>query len=358
MATDRYATQAGGGGAPNNGQTWATAFTPAELYADVLANAAADWHYWLFGDGDETYALAGAHDASAIDGTAALPIRITGVDSASNEPPLVSEYATGANRPLITAGANEWRLGDFWTVQNLRGTISHTGGFRHQNYCTLNNCQFQQTSGVNDDKCVWFGNYGQVVNSELYGAGSRAFYGSFGNRLYRNYIHDCRYAIFMLNLGNTVADNVVDSATIAGIYGDGTQYNTIIGNTIYNCPYGIFGPAASDGWTIMHNLIDTCTTKGIDFTNAYLNHFLDYNNYNGNSGGDVDDITKGPNATAHDPQFVDAAGGDFRLMPSSPCLRAGMPFNLAGGSGQEQPQGAIWTPDRHQAAPGLFRGAV
>jgi len=68
---------------------------------------------------------------------------------------------------------------------------------------------------------------------------------------------------------------------------------------------------------------------------------VDYNNLWDNSG-DYVGVSPGPHDIAADPRFVDAAAGDFHLLPDSPCIDAGDPYDypLTDFEGDPRPMGA------------------
>jgi len=120
-----------------------------------------------------------------------------------------------------------------------------------------------------------------------------------------NYFHDSNIVVSQAYSTGSVEFNLLVDAVTTGINIAATRdLIAIKNNTIYNCSTGISG-ADTERNIIINNIIDTCTTKGITFSAEAKSNYFDYNNYNGNTGGDTNNATKGANALALDPEFTD-----------------------------------------------------
>lgn len=75
---------------------------------------------------------------------------------------------------------------------------------------------------------------------------------------------------------------------------------------------------------IFNNIFKDNSTYGFSCGAGLAYYLVDHNCWHGN-GADLNNFTKGPNAINEDPLFVNAAAGDFRLKPQSPCRDTGFP---------------------------------
>ena len=100
-----------------------------------------------------------------------------------------------------------------------------------------------------------------------------------------------------------IANNTIDANTGGGVYGSSTIAAAIIQNNIVTNSLGGRGIVLEGD---------------VDFV-------LDYNNVWNNENGNYGDTTlQGDHDTSADPLFTDAAGGNYRLSTSSPCIDAGL----------------------------------
>jgi hypothetical protein len=89
------------------------------------------------------------------------------------------------------------------------------------------------------------------------------------------------------------------------------------------------GVQAADGaeLTVRNNLFTSSGGLGLNALPAGLTH--DHNGYFGNAGGAVaPGLSTGPTDPLLDPLYVDGAGGDYRLLPESPAIDAGIDTGL------------------------------
>ena len=140
---------------------------------------------------------------------------------------------------------------------------------------------------------------------------------SYGGGVYGGTLYNCN-----------LTRNLAPYGSGGGVYG-GTLYNcTLDGNgayaegggasfgTLYNCT--LTGNRAQDGGGAYESTLYNCivyyntASRGFNCDGCTLN----YSCTTPNPGGTNNIIDK--------PQFVDAAGGDYRLLPSSPCIDRGI----------------------------------
>ncbi len=335
MAAYFHATLAGSGGAPNGGTNWGDAFSWPELVAHAEGvTALPDNRYFVK---DDTYNSTGAATAlnSARSGTAALPIWMTGVKAATTNVGaaiVLSDWATGDDRPFMTNGALGFSFRDFWHILNMRGTSTHaTNGFRADTSALLFNCKSQNTRGAGGSA---FGNFGsgrsRVISCDGVSDNGIAFELDRADCvLFGSYAHDSVVGV-ELGLSGVMQYSIVDTcATGLDLVTGGLH--RIINNTLYGAAavgsVGISSAVNASGILALNNIIDSWDI-GAEWGAEQLSNWFDYNNWSNNTP-DTTFVTKGLNALALDPQFRDAAAGDFRIGMN---LRSrGLPSLSAGG---------------------------
>lgn len=325
-AATMYVTPAGAGA--KDGTTWATAFGEAEFEADLEAGAEAGDIYYVAGG---TYTLDSAYDASARDGTAVGPISIIGVASGTSaQPPTVSDWATGDNRPLFACAANTFLVGDYYKICNLRFTITTANGVQMGAGGLVFNCKSQNNSGTANRYAFFGATPSQYISCEAIsdlGIGMNCTTAIFC------YIHDSATGIDAL--GNSkYLFNIIDTCT-TGISIASDDIVLGFGNTIYNTTTSVSATDSyADVW--INNIVDT-TTDGFLWTTQTNINFFAYN-HTGNSVTDMWDLVEESVAaykdnwvTSGDPDFTNEAGGNFSLEGTSPCINAGMAMGLGVG---------------------------
>jgi len=334
-AATMYATAAGAGG--KTGVDWDNAFGAAELYDDIEDNSEAGDVYYVYSG---TYTLGEPIAAGARNGTAAAPIEIIGVDSTANEPPLATQWAAGSDRPLLEFVANQFLLGDYWVLRNLRFTTAHANGLMADDDNTVVNCKGQQTSGTVNYEVFTLDDFSWVFETEASGTNSNGFWIGRYSAVDRCYAHDCLNG-FVAEKYSTFTGCVADTCTAAGVKLLNSHQSVTIANaTIYGCAKGVSCSSAFHHLRLLNNIFST-NTIGVELGGASVGHVVDYNNWHASGTPPVTNVTQGPNATTHDPQFVNAAGGDFRLHVGTLCRRQGMPITLGVGATRLTHQGAV-----------------
>lgn len=256
---------------------------------------------------DGTMTLGGALDV-ANDGTTANPIIIEGYNASRGDNP------TGTDRPLIAAAANATTFDNFWHFKNLRFTMTSLAGLKVDDGGLILNCKATNSSGSSFREAFTLNhssNIGaRIINSEAISTAGIAISVTGGIAI-GNYIHDSTGGLTISSSSriSMAMSNVIDTCT-NGITIPTGAGQIILNNTIYNSSTNCIGTGTlSNRAVVMNNILDNCGT-GINVTASGLGPFVDWNNYTNNST-DVSGVTKGDNATALDPEFEDAANGDF-----------------------------------------------
>lgn len=258
---------------------------------------------------DATHTLTGGISFST-GGSGSAVLKVIGYNTTREDDP------TGTSRPLIAAGANAFRFnGRYTNIYNLRVTTTDTVGFEISGQSLAQNVHSNNSSGsANRHAMRIVSNRGGIaVNCELQSAnGNAIFLENDGQKVFGSYLHDSTTCINITGPYSMAAFNVLDTCTTGISWGAFDYAGAIIFNTLYSGTTGISGGTNNSySMLIWANLIDSFTT-GISLDAVEDSNLYDYNNYNNNTT-DTSNVTKGPNATAVDPEFTDAAGGDFSV---------------------------------------------
>lgn len=312
-----YATPAGAG--TKNGADWANAFGTTELVAHLLASTVAGDVYFVAGG---TYTLV-ASLISPRDGNESLTVSVVGVNAGTTaEPPTTNDLAAGNDRPLFACGAYRLELDNYWQHYCIGGTGTNTMVFGFGDYCRCYNCYAYNSSAV----AARAGFNGQGTGSEFLfceaiSTNGYAIMTSVGGKIYKSWCHDSDIGGYTTRGDKVVQDSIFSSCNtgLFAHYAGTIKNNTIDGNAI-----GVKGRDL--GMLLLNNSI-TNNGTGVLFDNAgaiVVPFTDDYNNYFGNTqdmswdnGATENNAAKGPNSIAVDPEYTNAAGGDFSLSGSN-----------------------------------------
>jgi hypothetical protein len=274
---------------------------------------------------DGTYTLTGALVVGK-DGNAQNFIKVTGYKTTRGDCPV------GDDMPLIAAAANEYAFDDYWDLKHIRMTTTNGAGIRPNNYSRLTGMKCFNSSGVGGRPA--FSNSDALhtyTDCEGISTNGRAF-GEGGNHVYIGcYAHDSVDGFEL----STSADNIfinciADTCTKGWNGGFSSDSHVLINCVIYNCTDGLYTSSdASNKWTVINSIFKDNTTA-INWSDGRTGSmYLDYNDFHGNTT-DVIDVVKGPHTFSLDPQFTDAANGDFSVGKNMEGI--GWPGALPGGS--------------------------
>jgi hypothetical protein len=257
----------------------------------------------LYFKGSGTFTLT-ENISSTIAGDNANILKIEGYTSTRGDNP------TGTDMPLIACGAYTLTLSGLKNaMKNLRFTTTNASGVRNGTAGRTENCEAVNSSGT-ANRAAFYGGLGSIYHS-CYGESTngRAFYLSTTNvRVLNCFAKDSADAVYC-NGNYAVIDNCVLADCTRGVNISLRSYAYISRCTIDDMTIGISATTAT-GCHIFNNNITNCTT-GANWNSGYeAGIILDYNNWYGNTT-DKNNITKGDNATANDPEYTDAANDDY-----------------------------------------------
>ena len=277
--------------------------------------------------GNTVYVKGGNHtlvgNISAGNGTAVLPIKIIGYAVNRGDNP------TGGTRPVIVGGVNNFTFGNYWWIQYLSLSTTAQYGLKvgtnsHVMYCHSDNTSVSAN---------YYAFYGAGSTSFIHCSGSCTLGVAIGLVTTDNRVLFCTLGGTLSDkgilsagtsqAGNVIIGNIIKNCTTYGVQFASTSGWLVLNNVIYACGTGLYGTTMS-GVSILNNIISGCTTAA-NWTTGTPENLWDYNYYYNSST--TTNITKGSNdvvGVITDLMFVDAPGGDFRLLPGSPCLNTGL----------------------------------
>jgi hypothetical protein len=194
--------------------------------------------------------------------------------------------------------------------------------------CSLTNCTAMGNSGVGISSSLLFQ---CVVSGNLQGgiSFSTAYDCQITNNLWRganwSWLHRC------LVMGNSstnlsgaeVADSIVENSLIISNHASGPAmagavYSSTSGSsTLVNCTVA-FNSTIGGACLVGYPFLTNCIIFGNQGPGTYVaNNFIMARNCCTTPAG-------GRGCFTNEPRFMDAANGDFRLQPDSPCINAGL----------------------------------
>lgn len=324
----------------------------AGILEDKIIEAAVAGHrYWIKKDGTHTLT---ASINTALDGTNGAEIRIEGYNSARGDGYL------STNRPVIAQGSNIFIVDNFWHFANLDMTGTGNSVLDPDQSTVIVNCKIDNTSlSINRQAVDVSGGNAILVNCELLSAAGSGIEATTNTIIIGCYIHDCDVAGILATSAApiTVVNTVIDTCDIGMSFGTNVSGISLQNVTVYNCTKGIESDATS-GTRVYYGInliIDNCTT-GMDWAFSDTKAYWDRINFS-NNGTDKVNINNVHNETALDPQFVDAANGDFTPGAN---MDIGLPFP-GGLNSTASPLGALPIPTGGVSGfvgSGLLRGAI
>lgn len=247
-----------------------------------------------------TMTLGSAIDV-ALDGTFGAPFKHIGYNVTRGDNP------TGSDRPTIVCGANTFSFDNHYWFENIRLTTTAAEGWRCDQISFRRNCRAQNTSTTSGRAAFRSGGDNRFLDCEAQSLVGNGFHVTLvDNVLFNCFAHDCNNGFFCAtNQGDTQFIACIASMCYGtGIKADGTSPSAL-GNTVYNSLIGLFHAGPNhQGALALNNILDSCVTAGQGVSGHDASDYNDFNNYHGNDTDEGSDYTKGPNATAADPEFV------------------------------------------------------
>lgn len=299
--------------------------------------------WWKDGD----YNL-GEHIDSSVNGTSASPIWIIGYLSTISDRTdyQTGDDPTGDDRPDLTMGNYIYAPGEYCVTKN----IDMTSSFSLRSLYIRTGGGIVNVRGINTNNATALDLIAHTFafNCEGETSGGDAIQAAGGVKIAGCYLHDSTTGIDLDGNAVAIVDNIIDTCT-TGINLRNYPSINIVNNDIYNNTTGLLGSTAYSSLILNNNITD-CTT-GASWTTRELTIYADYNNW-WNNGTDTINFTKGENATALDPQYDDAANGDFDIGTNLKDLGAPFPSTDTGLSGGAENHKDIGALQREEAGGG------
>jgi len=270
----------------------------------------------------------GGAQGTAIVPTITTPIKWIGYKAGASR----TATPTGTDRPLIAMAAYGFVCPVYTLLENIRFTIDTTAGVSIGTGGYFSNCKVNGTSTA----AITLAGSTKVISSEVTNSGGIGITMSATPvKIFDCYIHDCLTSGINIGNNNNVSVHLCVIDTCAtGIAGGSGHNNEIVDNTIYNCSTA--GLSYSSGYNaiFINNIIyvpDGAT--GVVWTTLTNSNFWDYNDIYAPGTGTLRTlVTAGTHDISVDPDFVDAAGGDFT--PRNPLVIYGGISDIQGNPRQ------------------------
>lgn len=264
----------------------------------------ADSRVWIK---NGSYTTSAAFSISSTLGTAALPISYVGYNSVRGD------TCNGANRPVITAGANTFSFGQYNNCFNVSFVATTTTGIANGVGSIFRNCKFLNTSTTAARVALGLtATDGRAYDCEAVSQNGTAI-GTVqtASKVVGCYVHDSVTGISMTARQGMAVSNIIEACTTDGINVNiATGGMLIHGNTVYGREAKIgtginFNNATSINNDLANNIFYGLTT-GVTVltTNQKSNQSLNNDYFNNTT--DVTNLTKSSSDLALDPQFTGA----------------------------------------------------
>ena len=287
-----YVTVAGANN--KDGTDWNNAFGYAEWETDFEnAAVAGDIYYVEAG----TYTLT-SDMSTGRDGLTTSTIQIIGVKAGTTlEPPALSDWAYGSDRPLIACAGYLFVVDDYWHIRNIEFTLAGATKYvKGDGGIIFDNCK-ATNSGTGTAICFYPSlSTARAIHCEAIST-SRGFYILGATSFTGCYVHDCRLYGFEVRTSYTMILDCVIDTCVDGINLAANAGTEIKNSTIRNCTRGINATTASRN-TIVGNIFDG-NAIGANWTTEQKTNF--FNNNCWNNTVDTSNATKGNNAVTADP---------------------------------------------------------
>jgi len=321
VTIDRDATTGSNGsaGTGNVGGSLA-AFTDAILEIFTAGNK-----LWVRNNG--TMTITATIDISNA-GTATAPFVVEGYNSTRGDAP------TLANRPTIAAGANRVKFGAFWILKHFIFTTTEGIGLSadfSNSYNYFYNIKSTNSSGSGNRDAFYIAKGHAFLCEGISTLGRAFFISAFPSSVSWCYAHDSASGFECDATSDTVSFTgcIADTCTTGFVLG---RVSTVLNSIAYNNTTGMSIDPGGEGNVFITNSILSDNTTGIsavaDQDNSTGFHNLYYNNTS-----DVSNFTKGAGAVSGNPNFTDAANGDFTCTTGGAGIDAGPDLTLVGLTG-------------------------
>lgn len=253
---------------------------------------------------DATYTLT-ANWGMGTDGTSVFIIAVEGYKTTRGD------GTDAANWPVIVSGAFTMNFDNYVSIKYLDISTTNANGLRVDLAGIAHRCKVNNTSGTAGREAFTTADgssrYAIISNCEAISLSGNGIIVTRYNQVLGCYVHDCGQNGISTSISCAVFDCILDTITLVGV--SLVDNGVLSGSTIYNCGTGV--SPGNKNPCITKCIIDNCVT-GVNVVNPGNNQgVFDYINFSNNTADTAGDIPVIANETALDPQFVDAANGNF-----------------------------------------------
>jgi hypothetical protein len=331
-----YVTAAGAG--TKDGSSWANAMDFATFQVSPFGDSSLTGAVDVFFMGGQTYTITDNRFVT-INEDVTQTKRYIGVASGTTaEPPTTADWATGDDRPVIATGAYYIRTDYYQSWFNFRFSGTGSFGIYARYYGFMWNIEVINTNAAAGIYGIYVhGNY-FVANcyAEIQSSSTTAIaiVNSGGGIVHKCFIKSVNGGKgFISNSNCQLTDCIIMGGGVENSRGIDAQASVNVNyfnNTIYNFDNGIFCASGQNLLVAINNIFSECTI-GINQDIAEHNNNLIFNNNFHNCGTDTVNVSTVWGSLSVDPEFADAAGGDFSVPISSPMVDAGFPLGFGVG---------------------------
>lgn len=256
---------------------------------------------------DGTHTLTGAIDLATAGDITDGPISVYGYNSTRGD-----GENSESNRPTIACGANDFNAAGYWRFFDLIYTGTAVDVLFIDSRSAAIRCKITNSSGTSSRHAIDLNTGAGAFFCEAISDNGHGIDVGNGTGVIGCYVHDCGSRGYnVTSTTGVIAYSIADSCP-TGIYLPGPDYIKVINCTIYNSTTeGVRVFSTSDSCLFLNIIIDSCAI-GINSTNSVHKNLFFNINFSNNTANksNAEPIY---NETTLDPQFVDAANGDFRV---------------------------------------------
>lgn len=266
---------------------------------DIDSKVVAGNHVYIKYDATD-YAPSGTVSFTA-NGSVSVDTIIEGYETTRGDAP-----GPSGNRPVFACAGNYFGLASYYLVKNIEfETTGASYALYGVNGITLKNVRAKNTNAIANRYGAYIGANPIVIDSEFECTNGRALRIGGLVHLQHCYFHDSNEALLSFTTGSSLV-----FCTIAGCT-TGIPIASITDVSILRCTLDGNGVAVSvtTGQFVLRNCQLSNNTTGVNRSSAGR-EFIDHNNWY-NNGTDVNNCSKGDNATANNPGYGNAGADDF-----------------------------------------------
>jgi len=262
---------------------------------------------WVKADGTHTFTEG---LSVSKDGTSDAYLQVLGYKTTRGDADLIE-----SNRPDLSLGAYFFDTDNYWEIRNLYTLGTGAINLGMDSYGIIKNCKCVNTSGTSGRSAISIDASAEAIECESSSSNGMCFF--LGASSKANYCHaygstHAGWGGFVASGNGCTLQNCISSNNYNGIRALSSAILAAHKTTVYNCTIGVYVASAADKLVLTDTIIDNCTT-GLERQTAITNlsaDILENINFSNNTT-DKTNVGTIINETNLDPQFVNAAAGDF-----------------------------------------------